>query len=172
MGFSYYFTFSAQKNIPADRLELFIRSVEKKAKKLGLNPTAVINLTYSSDEQKKLARRTTSGILVNDPRLRGVTLLDDSIVWHYDREIGQCRVVPERGVLLVVTNEQGHESVFGFLWYPERLFDLNGKELAVVPNGGRWFFHDFVDSPDKRYRAIVKMFAEAGYLDSESDEFG
>jgi hypothetical protein len=55
--------------------------------------------------------------------------------------------------------------------YPDTLIDLNGKELAALPHKGRWFFHDFVDTPDKRYRAIVKMFANEGYLESETDEY-
>jgi len=41
-------------------------------------------------------------------------------------------------------------------------------ETAV---GDRWYFRDFVDSPDPRFRKIVKRFADAGYLEAERDEF-
>jgi hypothetical protein len=35
----------------------------------------------------------------------------------------------------------------------------------------KWFFHDFVDSPDPRFRKIVKRFAEAGCVEAQKDEF-
>jgi len=41
-------------------------------------------------------------------------------------------------------------------------------ETAV---GDRWYFRDFVDSPDPRFRKIVKRFADAGYVEAENDEF-
>ncbi len=171
MALSYYYTFSASKIVHDAELEKFLKVVEENAQDLGFNPTFVLNGPFRTDEQKQFIRRITSGLLVNDPRLKGVTLLDTSTVWNYDRERGECLVIPEKGVLLVVTDERGCESVFGFLWYPDTLLDANGKVLASVPHKGRWFFHDFVDTPDKRCRAIVKMFADAGYLESETDEY-
>lgn len=117
MGFSYYYTFGAPKTIPAAELEKFLKTVEERAKDLGLNPTFVLNGPFASDEQKQFIRRITSGLLVEDPRLKGITLLDISKVWNYDRETGRCRIIPEYGVLLVVTDERGCETVFGFLSY-------------------------------------------------------
>lgn len=32
-------------------------------------------------------------------------------------------------------------------------------------------FRNFVDSPDERFRKIVKRFADAGYVEAERDEF-
>lgn len=171
MGLSYYYNFGTPKSVPASELDSFLRTVEPEAKKMGFHPTFIVNGSFATDEQKKFVRRITSGLLVSDPRLKGVTLLDTSQVWHFDPERGECRVIPEQGVLLIVTDERGCETVFGFLWYPDALLDLNGRELAEMPHKGRWFFHDFVDTPDKRYRAIVKMFADAGYVESEKDEY-
>ena len=37
--------------------------------------------------------------------------------------------------------------------------------------GADWVFRDFVDSPDPRYREIVRMFAKAGYVSQEKDEY-
>ena len=64
---------------------------------------------------------------------------------------------------------QAHD--FGFARYPEALRDINGRVLLKTSVGDRWFFHDFVDSPDPRFRKIVKRFAEAGYVKAENDEF-
>jgi hypothetical protein len=171
MGLSYYYTFSAPKSVPAAELESFVKKVEREANKMGFAPAIVINGSFATNEQKQFARRITSGLLVTNPALKGVTLLDTSRVWNYDPERGECRAIPEKGVLLVVTDEHGCEIVFGFLWYPDALLDVNGRELVMVPHKGRWFFRDFVDTPDIRYRAIVKMFADAGYLESEKDEY-
>ena len=108
---------------------------------------------------------------MEDERLKGVTLLDYSWVSDHDPERGDCRLIPEKGVLLVVTDEHRAETVFGFLWYSDKVLDLNGKEVALSPHQGKWFYHDFVDNPDKRYRAIVQEFERAGYLESETDEY-
>jgi len=171
MPLSYYYTFAAPKIVPAAKLEKFLKTVEEKAQDLGFDPTFVVNGPFATDEQKLFVHRITNGLLVIDERLKGVTLLDTSKVWNYDHVIGQCRVIPEYGVLLVVTDERRCETVFGFLWYPDQLNDLNGKELVDMPHKGRWFFHDFVDSPDARIRSIVKMFADAGFVEQEMDEY-
>ncbi len=171
MALSYYYTFSAPKTVSALKLESFLQTVEDTARGMGFKPTIVINSFFKSPKQRTFARRVTGGLLVTDPRLKGVTLVDTSQVWDYDPQRGECRMIPETGVLLVVTDEKACETVFGFLSYPDILFDANGKELVKSPQSGRWFYHDFVDTPDKRYRAIVKMFADAGYLESENDEY-
>jgi len=171
MGHSYHYKFSAPKTVTAKELERFIRKVETAAKKMGFNPTTVFNASFTTEQEKQFARRLTTGLHVEDERLKGVTLLDESKVWNYDRINGSCRVIPEKGVMLVVTDERGCETVFGFLYYPDSLTDSNGKELASLPSKGDWIFRDFVDSPDPRYRKIVSMFAEVGYLESEKDEF-
>lgn len=101
-----------------------------------------------------------------------MTLLNEETVWNYDRDRGACRVIPEQGVVLVVTDENGRETVFGFLKYPDRLTDANGKVLAEIPTKGRWFYRNFVDSPDPRFRKIVKKFVSAGFVEVEHDEFG
>jgi hypothetical protein len=171
MGLSYYYSFSAPKTVPASELEKFLKSVERQAKALGFEPTFVLNGPFTSEEQKQFARRITGGLLVNDPCLKGVTLIDTSKVWDYSPETGECRVIPEYGVLLVLTDDKACETVFGFFSYPEELADLNRRKLVDLPHKGRWFFHDFVDSSDLRYRIIVKYFADAGFLEHESDEF-
>ena len=108
---------------------------------------------------------------IEDERLRGVVLPDERQVWNFSPNLGHCRVAPERAVLLVLTDKGGCEIVFGFAWYPAALCDIHGKELMRVPEAGKWFFRDFVDSGDPRYRQIVKRFADAGYVEAERDEF-
>jgi hypothetical protein len=171
MGLSYHYKFSAPKSVPAAELESFVKQVEAEAKRIGFKPTTVFNAVFTTAEEKQFARRLTTGLFVEDERLKGVTLLDESKVGSLDRNNGSCRVIPEKGVMLVVADERGCETVFGFLFYPDSLTDINGKELAALPSKGRWIFRDFVDSPDIRYRQIVKMFAQAGFVEEELDEF-
>lgn len=171
MGLSYHYKFSAPKTVAEAELESFVKKVEAEAKKMGFNPTTVVNAAFTTAEEKTFARRLTTGLHLEDERLKGVTLLDESKVWSLDRINGSCRVIPEKGVILVITDERGCETVFGFLFFPDSLTDMNGKELATLPSKGRWIFRDFVDGPDSRYRKIVGMFAKAGYLESEMDEF-
>jgi hypothetical protein len=98
-------------------------------------------------------------------------LLCDQQIWDHDSAEGRCRVIPERGVVLVVTDEQGRETVLGFFQYPQCLKDLNSREVVTTGLNGKWVFQDFVDSPDPRFRQLVRKFAEAGYVDTEKDEF-
>jgi hypothetical protein len=171
LSLSYHFTFTAPKTVSAAELEHFLKQVEHEAKSMGFNPTLVLSASFKTSEQRKCVRRLTTGIWVEDERLKGVTLLDREKVWSYDREHGSCRVIPEHGVVLVVTDERGCETVFGFMFYPDQLADVNGKVLAEMPTKGRWFHRDFVDSPDTRFRKIVRKFAEAGFVEEEHDEF-
>jgi len=171
MSLSYHFTFTAPKTVPAAKLEQFLKEVELDAKAMGFDPTLVLNAEFKTPEQLEFVRRLTTGLWVEDERLKGVTLLDQEKVWSYDREHGFCRLIPEQGVVLVVTDEQGCETVFGFMFYPDHLADVNGKVLAEMPTKGRWFHRNFVDSPDARFRKIVRKFAEAGFVEEERDEF-
>ena len=171
MGLSYHFTFSAPAATTAADLEKFLRTVEVEAKKIGFHPTMVLNAAFVTEEQKQFARRLTTGYWIEDEKLKGVTLLDERQVWDYHPVHGSCRLIPERGVVLIVTDEQGCEIVFGFLAYPKELRDVNQRVLLTTPCSDRWFFRDFVDSPDPRYRKIVRRFAEAGFLELEKDEF-
>ena len=62
-------------------------------------------------------------------------------------------------------------DVLRVLQIPERILDIHGQTIAAAGHNGRWWFRDFVDSPDPRYRHIVQRFADAGYTASVSDEF-
>lgn len=171
MGLSYHFKFRAPKSKRPEELVSFLRSVEEEAKKMGFEPTMVLNAVFDTMERKQFSRRLTTGLAVEDARLKGADVPDDSRVWHLDTTGGTCRVPPSRGVVLVMTNERGAETVMGFFRFPERIEDTKGSVVAETGLGGAWYFRDFVDSPDPRYRALAKKFAEAGYLESERDEF-
>ena len=155
----------------AAELEAYLRTVEVKAKELGFAPTMVVNAKFDNRERQDFARRLTTGLKLNSDQLKGVVLLADGQVWSHEPNSGFCRVIPKQGVLLVITNERGHESAFGFFRYPETLKDLNGRDVIRTGAGNRWTFQDFVDSPDPRYRRIVKLFMDAGYCDGERDEY-
>lgn len=171
MGLSYHFEFKAPKSKRPEDLVSFLRSVEEDAKKAGFRPTLVLNAVFDTTERKQFSRRLTTGLPVEDVRLKGVDVPDDSRVWHLNTAGGTCRVPPSSGVVLMVTNERGQETVMGFLRFPKRIEDTKGRVVAETGLGGGWYFRDFVDSPDPRYRTLVKKFAEAGYLESEQDEF-
>jgi len=171
MGLSYHFEFRAPATCTAQELVSFLRTVEQEAKRLGFGPTLVLNAAFDTTERKLFSRRLTTGLRVEDERLKGADLPDDSCVWHLDPANGACRVPPSSGVVLLVTNERGQETVMGFFRFPERITDTRGRVVAETGLGGAWYFRDFVDGPDPRYRALVKKFAEAGYLESELDEF-
>lgn len=171
MGFTYHFAFRAPAAKAAKELERFLQDVELGAKKMGFEPTMVLNAAFDTTERKQFSRRLTTGLLVEDARLKGANLPDDSRVWHVDTKGGTCRVPPSNGVVLVVTDQAGQEAVMGFFRFPERIEDTKGRVVAETRLVGAWYSREFVKSPDPRYRALVKKFAEAGYLDSELDQF-
>jgi hypothetical protein len=171
MGLSYHFSFSAPaKTKPAD-LETFLKTVEGEAKKLGFNPTLVLNATFDTPERKEFARRLVTGFPIEDERLKGVALPSPGKLWGHDPQYGTARVIPSRCVMLVVTDEHHCETIFGFFKYPEKITDLNGKIVAEIRLKNRWVSRDFVDSPDPRFRTIVRLFEEAHYLEFEKDDF-
>jgi|ERR1700733_1907870 len=171
MGLSYFYTFSAPATTTAVKLEAFLRTVENQAKQLGFAPTMVLNANFDTRERQEFVRRLTTGLKLEHDRLKGVVLLADGQVWNHDLGNGFCCVIPKQGVLLIVTDEKRIESAFGLFRYPETLKDMNGKDVMRTGAGKRWMFQDFVNSPDPRYRSIVKLFVDAGYCDGETDEY-
>ena len=79
-------------------------------------------------------------------------------------------MIPEHGVILVVTDEAGCETCFGFFRFPADIVDIHGKSL-VSTGLYAWAFRDFVNSPDPRYREIIRRFEAAGYVERVNDEF-
>ena len=171
MSLSYYYQFTAPATTPASELETFLRGVEQEARIMGFNPTTVLNARFESPEQRDFARRLASSCVIEDERLKGHLSLRDDLVWHHHRESGTVRLIPREGVVLVITDERGRESCFGFLRYPEEIRDTAGVKIMDTPWGQQWRFSDFVQTADPRYRKIVQMFADAGYLAEESDEY-
>jgi len=171
MSLSYHFTFSAPATATADELLEFLKSVESDAKGMGFKPTMVLEAVFDTPERREFARRVVRAIHIEDERLQGVVLPMPEQVRDFSPNTGHCRLEPERAVILVVTDERGGETVFGFARYPAALKDIHGRVLLNTNVGDRWLWQDFVNSPDSRFRQIVKRFAAAGYLDAERDEF-
>lgn len=171
MGLSYHYSISAPGEKTAATLKCFLDTVESAAKNMGFSPTMVLDAQFDTDERRSFARRLTRGLIVEDEKLKGVVLLPKQKIWDHNQVAGYCRVIPERGVALIVTDEAKCESVFGFFQYPSTISDIHNRPLVNTATGGRWVFSDFIDSPDPRYRQIMKMFADAGYVQSEKDEF-
>jgi hypothetical protein len=170
MGLTYHFSFAAPATVKPGELEAFLQDIEGDTRLMGFHPTTVVNGPFDTPERREFARRVARGFVVEDERLRGVEFANETC-WNFGGGTGYCRLAPEHGVLLVVTDERGREIVFGFFRYPRVIRDRAGREVMSVPGDGDWTSSDSVKSPDQRYRAIVRRFAAAGYLVSELDEF-
>jgi hypothetical protein len=171
MGLSYYYTLAAPATAGAEELTAFLQGVEKEAQRMRFEPTLVLNATFDTPERRRFVRRLTTGFFIGDERLKGVALPAGSAVWEHNPHDGSCHLLPSTGVVLVVTDEQGCETLFGFFQYAESVKDVHGRTLAETGLAGRWHLSQFVDSPDPRFREVVRLFAEAGFLESEKDEF-
>ncbi len=171
MSLSYYFTFTAPATATADELTAFLKRVENEAQRMGFRPTVVLNVAFDTDERRRFARRLTTGFPIEDERLKGVVLPADAAVWEHNPHDGSCHLLPTKGVVLVVTDERRCETAFGFFQYAEAVKDIHGRTLAETGLAGRWHFSEFVDSPDRRFREIVGLFAAGGYVATAKDEF-
>jgi hypothetical protein len=171
MGLTYHYAFSAPGTTAASTLEDFLHDVEDDAKDLGFDPVLVLDAVFDSPERQEFARQLTTGARLESDKLKGVVLLRDGQVWSHDQVSGSCMVIPKRGLVLVVTDAQKFETVFGFFQFPATLRDLNGKDVVTTHQGDRWTFQSFVNSPDPRFRRIVRRFTDSGFTDHEKDEF-
>ena len=171
MGLNYYFTFSAPPETKAEGLVAFLNGVETEAKRVWFYRTLVLNAWFETAERREFARRLTPGLRVQDGRLAGATLAADASIQRDSPQNGSCRLMPTSGADLVVTNEQGDDFIFGFLRHPEAVKDVNGRTAADTGLKGGWYLSGYVDSAYPRYRRIVRLFAAAGLLQSEVDEF-
>lgn len=171
MSLSLYYEFTAPAETTAEELETFLQGVEQLAVSLGFAPTTVLNVPFDTKERRDFARRLGGNFFVQDERLKGVALPAEGQVRDHDPISGECRLIPQHGVVLVVTDAQGCEACFGFFQFPERVIDIHGSILANTGIEDRWWFRDFVDSPDPRYREIVKRFEAAGYATRVKDEY-
>ena len=171
MGLSFFYEFTAPAETPASELEAFLRDVEREAQALGFDPTIVINVPFDTPERREFANRLGGNFTLQDDRLKGVAIPAPGQLRSHDPESGECRLFPQHGVILVVTDECGREACFGFFKFPEHIIDIHGAILADTGLGSRWWFRDFVDSPDSRYRAIVAKFQERKFVRSMKDEY-
>ncbi len=171
MGLTYHYSFRAGEDAKPEELEAFLRDVEVTAKAVGFDPTLVLRASFDTPDRRAFARRLAMTRSVSDPRLKGVSLPQNEMVWDHDPINGTCRLHPIEGVILVVTDERQCETCFGFLRYPPQVLDVFGKVIADTGLGEAWAFEDFIKSPDPRYRQIVSMFRQRGYVDNEQDDY-
>ena len=170
MSLSYYYEFTAPSDTPASELEEFLQGVERTAKALGFEPTTVLNVPFDAPERRDFASRLGGRFSLQDERLKGAAVPAPDQLRDHDPISGECRLIPEHGVVLVVTDERGCEACFGFFKFPEHVIDIHGSILADTALDGRWWFRDFVDSPDPRFRTLVGHFEAAGYAQKVKDE--
>ena len=171
MSLSYYFEFRAPAEETPEALEHFLKDVETYAASVGFKPTVVLNVPFDTRERREFSHRLGSSFTVQDDRLKGGTIPNPQQVRSHDPVAGECRLIPERGVVLVVTDERGCEVCFGFFKFPEAIVDIHGKIITETGLGTAWSYRDFVNIPDQRYRDIVGGFVTAGYAKCVKDEY-
>ena len=168
MGLNFRYQFRAPAEVTAAELAAFLHRIEIEAQRMGFRPTAVINVQFDTAERVKFARRLGGSLWLQDERLNDSEPLG---IARYVREEGACSLPPIGGVVLVVTNESGHEACFGFMKYPESIQTGDGRVVAESGLGESWWFEDYVQTPDARYRALVRRFVEAGFATRVVDDF-
>lgn len=171
MSLTYYYEFTAAADTPPAKLEEFLRGVEGSAKSLGFEPTTVLNVPFDMPERREFAHRLGASFAIQDERLKGIAIPAPDQLRDHDPVSGECRLNPEHGVVLVVTDEHAYEACFGFFKFPEHVIDIHGAIIVETGLNGRWWFRDFVNSPDPRFRAIVNYFESAGFVQRVKDEF-
>jgi hypothetical protein len=171
MSLSYYYEFTAPAATPATELEVFLREVEQTAKALEFNPTTVLNVPFDTAERREFASRLGGSFTLQDDRLKGISIPESGQLRDHNHVTGECRLIPQHGVVLVVTDKQGCEACFGFFKFPDHVIDIHGAILADTNLEGRWWFRDFIDSPDPRYRKIMEQFKAWGFVHTVKDEF-
>ena len=167
---AYAFTLRAPASVAAIDLQRFLMSVEDEAQAIGFEPTLTFGLEFKSRKQRVIASRLRIWFPIAADKLKGATPRREQVL-DWQPPAGRWRVLPDEAQILVLVNEAGAETAFGFGLYPETLNDANGHPLLKIPVGGRWHFSGVIKSPDPRYRNIVKRFSAAGYVEAESDDF-
>lgn len=171
MGLTYHFSFRATGELTSGILAGFLREVETEARSLGFSPTFLLDGPFDTTERLQFARRLTTGLPLEDPRLQHAKLAKQRGIWFHHPESGTCRVAPIYGVILILTDERKNESTLGFFRYPTEIVDDDHQTVMTIPNSADWMFSEFLKTPDPRFRILVRRFAEAGYLALEHDDY-
>jgi len=135
MSLSYYYELCAGTNVSARELEQFLQEVRGRELALGFAQVVVLNVPFDKAERRKFSCRRGASLTLKDDRLKGVALPTPEIVRDHDPFSRECRIFPEHGVVLVVTDEQQCETCFGFFRFPEYAEDVNERILAESPLG-------------------------------------
>lgn len=174
MSLNFYYEFHAPAATPVEELKCFLSEVGAHALDLGFVNAVTVNCVFRSVDQLDFARRVCLLPWITDERIKSADFSSDPAVCRQDREAGECNVYPISGVILVVVNEAGHEATFGFLKFPQTIAgitDDGSRVLVETPGLSGWQFQQRVQSPDPRYRALVRDFADAGFLASAEDDY-
>lgn len=171
MGLSFHYEFAAPADTTAEELERFLLDVEQLAQSIGFNPTQVLNAAFDTPERRGYSRRLGGSVRFQHDGLKGDVRPAEGQIRNHLPTTGECALIPIRGVNLILTDERGCETCFGFFKFHEEILDVLGHMLASTEMNGAWAFRDFVNSADMRYRQIVSEFARAGYVKRLLDEF-
>src|SRR6185437_9500180 len=120
MGLSYYYKFKAEATVTPDQLRAFLKKVGQHATTLGFGPTTVLDVAFDNRERRNFALRLGGHHYIEDDRLKGAAVPCEEDACRHDRVTGGCRLVPRQAVVLVLTDEKGCETCFGFMRFPPR----------------------------------------------------
>ena len=108
------------------------------AKSLGFAPTTVLNIPFDTAERREFARRVGGGFSREDDLLKDLALPREGQIRDHDPASGSCRLIPEHGVILVVTDEASCETCFGFFRFPAEIVDIHGRSLISTGLDGAY----------------------------------
>jgi hypothetical protein len=171
MGLTLHYGIEAPAAHAPERLAAFLKLVESKAQALGFAPTRVICAEFDTPQKRAFARRLGGIRLVADERLKTNQPLAEAVAWRHDQQQGTACLTPSRGVVLILTDEEGLEVSFGFLKYPGVLYTRDGACVLMLPSVSKWEMSDHLKSPDPRLRTILREFSQEGYLAFVKDDF-
>jgi hypothetical protein len=169
MGLTYRFKLTAPNTFSSDQLKAALLRIESEAQDIGFEPTTVLDAVFDTPERQQFCRRLTHGLeFRSNSRIHAK--LEPNQVWDFDAEDGSCRIIPTHGVFLVVTDEREQEGIFGFLKYPPSL--KMADDSAVLTGAPQnWFFEDSLKTPDQKYRELIRLFMEEGFVEEEEDDY-
>ena len=163
MALDYYYSFKAPGDTAPEALASFLTEVGEHATQLGFQKATLLTVDFLSDDEKEFSRRLALLPELVDEGLKGVSLPEKSHAYRHDATSGRCRLYPGTGVFLVVTDERGVESTFGFMKFPTEIRDESGEVAARIPWAKDWVFEQYVQTPDPRYREVVGIFRSKAF---------
>ncbi len=172
---TYEFCFVAEATETEDELLIFLKRVAAKARELGFHAKVFSTVCDNRRFRPQVLLYTQCLLHVEHPALKGIKAIRAADATDFDSARGTCGLWPRKNLLLLLSGTEGDRengnTCFGFMQWPEVIRDSHGRPVVATGVDGKWVFINQLSSPDPRYREIVRMFGEAGYLNYVKDGF-